>query len=302
MKKLVVILAILAAAAACGGSSMTATSALPGDQQRGVAQSGGGAASLPAKIGAQQPSTSSGPAPVTDVVPAIQGPQVIRQAQLAISVTSGSFDSKLATLRALVEQEQGFIAGTDAQANPVNPSDQIRSGTVTFMVPAAKFDETIDLVSKLGKVQNEHISGSDVTAQYVDLQARLANEEAQRDAMLALLGKAQTVADIIAVQTQLGQITQQIEQLKGQISYIEHNTAYSTVSVEISEAGAPVQTTASDTWGFASALTDAAHNFVTTINYLVTGLGAIGPVLVLVGLGYLVWRRRRSGPLAPRQA
>ena len=42
--------------------------------------------------------------------------------------------------------------------------------------------------------------------------------------MLALLGRAQTVPDIIAVQNQLGQITQQIEQLKGQISYIEHNT------------------------------------------------------------------------------
>ena len=55
------------------------------------------------------------------------------------------------------------------------------------MVPAAKFDETIDQLAKMGKVQNEHISGNDVSAQYVDLQARLANAEAQRNAMLALL-------------------------------------------------------------------------------------------------------------------
>jgi len=33
---------------------------------------------------------------------------------------------------------------------------------------------------------------------------------------------------------------------------------------------------------------------VTTINYVVSGLGAIGPVLILLGLGYLVWRRRGS--------
>jgi hypothetical protein len=168
------------------------------------------------------------------------------------------------------------------------------------MVPAAKFDETVDQLSKLGKVQNEHISGNDVSAQYVDLQARLANEEAQRNAMLALLGRAQSVADIIAVQTQLGQITQQIEQLKGQISYIEHNTTYSTVSVNITEAGAPAQAQAVDSWGFASALRDAAHNFVTTINYVITGLGAIGPIVIVLGLGYLLWRRRGS-PL-PRRA
>jgi hypothetical protein len=143
----------------------------------------------------------------------------------------------------------------------------------------------------MGTVQNEHISGQDVSAQYVDLQARLANEQAQRNAMLALLAKAQTVSDIIAVQNQLGQITGQIEQLKGQIQYIDHNVAFSTISVSLTEAGAPAANTPSDSWGFASALSDAAHNFVTTINYLVTGLGAIGPVLVLLGLGYLVWRR-----------
>ena len=297
MKKLFVILAILGAAAACGGSSSTV--AFAPNRTQGSVQSTGGAVGQPAKIG-DQVAPDLIPA-VPNPMPAIQGPQVIRQAQLAITVGSSSFDSKLAAIRALVEQEQGFIAGTDAQANPVNPSDQIRSGVITFMVPAAKFDETIDQLSKLGKVQNEHISGNDVSAQYVDLQARLANEEAQRNAMLVLLGKAQSVADIIAVQTQLGQITQQIEQLKGQISYIDHNTAYSSVSVQITEAGIPVKTPTTDSWGFASALTDAAHNFVATINYLVTGLGAIGPVLVLVGLGYLVWRRRRPAPLTHRQ-
>jgi hypothetical protein len=231
---------------------------------------------------------------------AVQGPQVIRQAQLSISVGSGSFDSKLADVRALVQREQGFISGTDAQANPTTNS-QIRTGVITFMVPAAKFDETIDLLTGMGKVQNEHISGNDVSAQYVDLQARLGNEEAQRDAMLALLQRAQTVADIIAVQNQLGQITGQIEQLKGQIAYIDHNTAYSTVTVDLAEAGAPVQTSPQDNWGFVTALSDAAHNFVATLNYLVTGLGAVGPVVILLGFGYLLWRRRGfPGWPAPR--
>jgi hypothetical protein len=184
--------------------------------------------------------------------------------------------------------------------SPANANDPIRTGVISFMVPAAKFDDAISQLSQLGKVQNVHISGNDVSAQYVDLQARLGNLEAQRNAMLALLARAQTISDIIAVQNQLGQITQQIEQLKGQISYIEKNTAFSTVSVSITEAGAPAQTKPVDSWGFASALSDAAHNFVTTINYIVTGLGAIGPILVLLGFGYLLWRRRGS-PL-PRRA
>jgi hypothetical protein len=292
MKKVLVALVILAAAAACGGASQMASSSTTGR----TSTSYGGANSVPGGAPVKsvpQPVTgdTSNP-PFSNAVPTLQGPQVIRQAQLTISVSSGSFDSKLTDVRNLVELEQGYIAGTDAQVNP-STNDAIRTGVITFMVPAAKFDATIDELTKLGKVQNEHISGQDVSTQYVDLQARLVNEEAQRDAMLALLAKAQTVEQIIAVQNQLGQITGQIEQLKGQISYLDHNTAFSTVTVDLTEAGAPVPTANVDNWGFASALSDAAHNFVTTINYLITGLGAIGPILILLGLGFLLWRRLR---------
>lgn len=287
MKKVIVIVAILAAAAACGQSALSTASPSSRTSSSDLA---GSSSSLKAGVPA---ATGGGAAtqPGSQSVPIAQGPQVIRQAQLSITVGSGTFDSKLADVRALVQLEQGYIAGTDAQANP-DTNQQIRSGVISFMVPEAKFDDTIDQLTRMGKVQNEHISGQDVSAQYVDLQARLQNEEAQRDAMLALLQRAQSIADIIAVQTQLGQITGTIEQLKGQIAYIDHNTAYSTVSVQLTESGAPVSSAPVDSWGFATAFSDAAHNFVTTLNYLVTGLGAIGPIVIVLGLGYLLWRRR----------
>jgi len=284
MRKVLVLIAILAAAAACGASE-TATS---GGAHLGAAPA---PAQPPGKGSTVPGSTDFGPNQPTTVP--VQGPQVIKQAQLTLTVKSGTFDSSLAAVRGLVEGEQGFIAGTDAQVNP-ETNDQIRSGVISFMVPEGNFDATIDALNNLGKVQSEHITGQDVSAQYVDLKARLANEEAQRDAMLALLAQAHSINDIITVQNQLGQITQQIEQLKGQIQYFDHNTAYSTIAVTIVEAGAPVQSASTDSWGFATALSAAAHNFVTTINYVVSGLGAIGPLLVLFGLGYLVWRRRGS--------
>jgi len=294
MKRFLVAIAIFVGifvAAACGGtagsSGTTEGASRPANYSGTALGSQGGA---PVKGAPDQSGGGTVTNPGGDVVPPIQGPQVIRQAQLAISVKSGTFDSSVAAVRARVELEQGYISGTDAQANPAS-NDGIRTGVITFMVPASNFDATIDALSNLGKVQNVHISGQDVSAQYVDLQARLANEEAQRNAMLALLAKAQTVEQIIMVQNQIGQITGQIEQLKGQINYIDHNVAFSTISVTLTEVGAPAATTSSDSWGFASALTDAAHNFVTTVNYIVTFLGAVGPVLVLLGLGYLVWRR-----------
>ncbi len=295
MKRFVVgvalFIGIFVAAAACGaGSSSSAGTEGPRPANYSGTAALGSSSGTPVKGAPAQSGGGASTNPTSDVVPPIQGPQVIRQAQLAISVKSGSFDSSLAAVRSVVEIEQGYISGTDAQANP-SANDGIRTGVITFMVPASNFDATIDAVSNLGKVQTEHIGGQDVSAQYVDLQARLANEEAQRNAMLALLAQAKNIPDIITIQNQLGQITGQIEQLKGQIHYLDHNVAFSTISVTLTEAGAPVATTPSDSWGFASALTDAAHNFVTTINYVITFLGAVGPVAILLGLGYLLWRR-----------
>jgi len=86
MKKVLVILTILVAAAACGGGG-------------GAGSTSGGGSSLsyaPAQQNAQSgaPSKSNGSTDaanptVNSAVPAIQGPQVIRQAQLTISVGAG---------------------------------------------------------------------------------------------------------------------------------------------------------------------------------------------------------------------
>jgi hypothetical protein len=312
MKKLLIVFgALLALAAACGGGGSTASSNPSKTGEGGpnppVAQ-GGSRTDTGVPGGTSNGGTSSGGTTTLPgvTVPALQGPPVIRQAQLSITVGSGLFDPKLAAVRALVQAQGGYIAGTDAQARPTTSEDtgQIRTGVITFMVPAARFDSTIDELAKVGKVQSEHITGTDVSAQYVDLRARLANAEAQLNAMRALLTNAKSINDIIAVQNQIGQITGQIEQLKGQIKYLDDNTSYSSVAVTLTESGAPAQTASSDSWGFATALNDAAHNFVATINYVITALGAVGPLVVLAGLGFIFWRARRRVPQPPlpRQA
>jgi Domain of unknown function (DUF4349) len=292
MRKVLVVVAIVTAAVACGGGTGGGASTANYSSRSAGPAPVDSTTGQPSKSVAQPNGTTTLP---NETVPALLGPPVIRAAQLSITVGSGLFDSKLAAVRTLVESEGGYIAGTDAQATPTdNPENtQIRTGVISFMVPAGHFDETIDQLAKVGKVQSEHITGTDVSAQYVDLNARLVNAQAQLEAMRALLAKAQNINDIIAVQNQIGQITAQIEQLKGQIKYLDDNTSYSTVSVTLTESGAPAPGGPADSWGFVTALNQGAHNFMTTINYLVTGLGALGPFLVLLAIGFLVWRRRR---------
>ena len=301
MKRFLVVVAVLVVAAACGGAASEGTSSSNGGgvgRQAPVQNAGSGQTSQ----GAPQPGTTGGGTSdgssftVPSNVPALQGPPVIRQATLSIGVGSGTFGSKLSDVRHIVEGEGGYIAGTDASVSPAtdSQSSQITTGTINFMVPAANFDAAIDELTKVGTLKGEHITGTDVSAQYVDLNARLANAEAQHQVYLALLAKATNTNDIIAIENQIGQITAQIEQLKGQIKYLDNNTSYSAITVTMTESAPPAQAPTNDSWGFATSLNEAAHNFVTTIDYVVSALGALGPFLVLVGLGFLLWRRRRA--------
>src|SRR5438477_5571867 len=143
MKKVLVIVGVLAAAAACGGGN-TAGSSTSSNGGASLSQpvSGGGQGS---KAAGQPSGTTGGTTTLPgDTVPALSGPPVIRQAQLSMTVGNGLFDSKLTQVRTLVESEGGYIAGTDAQANPATSSEdtQIRTGVISFMVPAAHFDDT----------------------------------------------------------------------------------------------------------------------------------------------------------------
>jgi Domain of unknown function (DUF4349) len=277
---------------ACGGGSAATTS--NGNTSGGgfAGNPSGTAKSVTAPAIGSLPQDATKPpiATITDVVPPIgEGPRVIRTAQIAVEVKNGSFDGTLDKLFTISTSLGGYISGTAAVAD----TGALRTGTITFQVPTDKFNEAISQVRALGTVQNLVIGGQDVSAQYVDLQARLKNAEAQRDAMLALLGQAKTVAEIIAVQNQLGQITAQVEQLKGQISYYDHATSFSTISVSVHEAAVAFKPANADSWGVTAALLQGLHGFVNTIDYILVGVGYVGPVLVLLVLGFFVFRLRR---------
>ncbi|TMD51164.1 MAG: DUF4349 domain-containing protein [Chloroflexi bacterium] len=282
LQLLVVALAVVAVAACGNLASSTMGGAAGSAGTSGGGAAAGGTAST-AKSTAVQPAPNPG-----DLVPPIaEGPRVIRTANVSVEVANGRFDTTLDRLFSISTGLGGYISGSTASTD----TGALRSGTITFQVPTSKFNQALAEVRGLGKIQNFNIGGQDVSQQYIDLQSRLKNAEAQHEAMLALLSQAHTVSEIIAVQNQLGTITGQIEQLKGQIDYYDHATSYSTISVAVHEAA--VVARAADSWGFTTSVSNALHGFVNTLDYILVGLGNAGPVVVLLLLGLLAWRFRR---------
>jgi hypothetical protein len=110
--------------------------------------------------------------------------------------------------------------------------------SITIKVPAPRFDEAVDALSDIGQVSSQNIRGNDVTDQYLDLRIRLSNAEKTRDRLIALVEKAQKVADTLAIEKELHRITGELERLKGKLRHLSEAVAFSTITVSLN---APVK-------------------------------------------------------------
>jgi PKD repeat protein len=118
-------------------------------------------------------------------------------------------------------------------------------GYISIRIPAGSFSDVMDIIAQLAvEVSAQSTSAQDVTEQYVDLTSRLSNLETTRDQLLAIMAEAEEIEDILAIQMQLTNIGEQIEQIKGQMQYLEQTSATSLISVNLEQAKLEVKFTA----------------------------------------------------------
>lgn len=210
--------------------------------------------------------------------------RIIKTGYLSLSVEHA--DTAASTLTALATGLGGFVQNSSIEER----ADGSKFGSVTIRVPSARFSEALEEAKKLAtQVKSENVGGQDVTEQYTDLEAQLRNAKAQETEYLNILKKAQTVQDILSVQSYLGNIRSQIESLEGRLKYLENQTSYATLSVSLSE-DARVTVPGRD-FRPLNDLKTAAQTLVAVFQGLVTWL--IWFVVIgggtLLPLGLLVW-------------
>ena len=107
-----------------------------------------------------------------------------------------------------------------------------RHANYSFAVPVEQFEGALEETRGLGDVQDENVTSQDVTAQYVDLAARIANLEVTAERIRGFLDDARQIDEALRVNNELSQIEGQIEQLKGQRNALAQQTSFSTISIE----------------------------------------------------------------------
>jgi hypothetical protein len=110
-------------------------------------------------------------------------------------------------------------------------------GTISIRVPAADFTAVMQAVREMAlEVTTQSIAGQDVTEEYVDLGAKLQNLQATEQQLLTIMGKAEKIEDVLAVQEQLTGTQGEIGQTKGRMQFLEQTSATSLLNVTLAQS------------------------------------------------------------------
>lgn len=222
--------------------------------------------------------------------------KIISNAKVQVEVEEGGFQPAFDQALLLADKYGGYIIASESYASEEEQS--MRRGMISLRVPAESLNRALRDLGDLGTVTSRRVETEDVTGEFVDLEARLKNAEAQEQSLLELMSEAETVEDTLQVQRVLSNTRAEIEQLKGRLNYLEEHTDYSTLTLTLYEPGSTAN--AQRDWGFMRAWRNAAEAFVSTLNSLIVGLGGALPVLVIFFL--ILWGVYRLAAPAVRRA
>ena len=269
-------------------SASSTSSGTGGSASSGIAQAP--AAGVPQRAPAAAASGAATGSASTDAVPTARTNRVVQTGQLSLTVTHGRVQAALDQLSSIAVGAGGFLSDTRSDTGTGTPS-----GTSTLRVPVANFTSVLAQVRKVGKVVTISTQARDVTADYVDLGARIDALSQTRATYLTLLSRATTIGDTLAVQQQIQPVQSQIEQLQGQQKVLADSSDLATLAVSVTETGAPPPPVVHKSSGFSKALHDAASGFNTGLKAIIRIAGPLLLVLILVSafglLGLFGYRR-----------
>ena len=153
-----------------------------------------------------------------------------------------------------------------------------------------------------GKLTNLQETVQDVTNDYVDSQSRLTNLRGEQQRLLALMGQAGSLNDVLTIEQRLTDVEGQIEDIQAHLAMLSGQTTYYTVRIQLSPldtATIPAPTPWNPGQVFHDAL-GAALVFGQGLLTLLIWLGVFA--LYFVPAGALIWFGRRLVLAAARAA
>lgn len=150
-------------------------------------------------------------------------------------IATGDLTLEIANPEDAVDRARAAVAevgGTIESENLTRGGDGFsESASLTVRVPADRMDDAFEALTGLGEVVSQNRSSVDVTAQHVDLQARVDALQDSVTRLTQLMQGAASTSELIEAETALSQRQQDLDGLQAQLDALEDQVDQSTIFV-----------------------------------------------------------------------
>lgn len=227
-----------------------------------------------------------------------EGRKLIRTVRLEVETLE--FDQLLAYVQNKTEELGGYIESLNVYNGSGYSSyygsgyRQERNASLTLRIPRENLDGFMTEVDARGNIISRNEQEEDVTLAYVDLDSHKQVLLAEQERLLAMMEQAETMEDLIILESRLSDIRYQIESMESRLRTYDNQIEYSTVYLRLDEVVelTPIVVEEKTAWqrmgeGFMDSLKNIGNgikefciSFVIALPYL---------IILFVFVGVLIW-------------
>lgn len=233
--------------------------------------------------------------------PSVQTRAVIRTGEVVL-VTKAMNEAR-GQIDALLGRHGGYLASEDTMNDRAGRPER---SVLVMRVPEPAFDDVMSGLGDIGRTERADRSSEDVTTQVIDIDTRVATQEASLARLQRFMSRATDIDDMIRLESEIATRQAALESLKAQQKYLSDQTTLSTITVRMRTPAAPPPEVEEDETGFLVGLSDGWSALTTLLVGIATVAGTLLPFVVTLALvGVPLWLltrvavRRRRHPVLP---
>ncbi|WP_433722196.1 DUF4349 domain-containing protein [Actinoplanes sp. CA-051413] len=190
----------------------------------------------------------------------------------------------------------GFISGDKR-----NSGSGSQDATLELRVPAEKFNPVVTQLAELGHEEQRGINTEDVTEQTIDLDARIATQQARVDSGRKLLAQAKSLNDLVMLEREVATREADLASLQAKKRRLADLTALSTITLVLLDPDAVAAEEEEGAPGFLAGLQNGWKGLLASLGVVLTVLGWLLPWLIVLALPAwgIIWLYRRNRARRP---
>lgn len=211
-------------------------------------------------------------------------------------IRNGSLGLRVPDVRRTVDDAIQLVAamGGYSENTSFTEVDGNPRATMTFRVPATKFDALLTSLHGMGEITSETLTGDDVTLQVADVEARVKTLRIEEEQYRIMLKSARRVGEILEIKQRIANVRMEIESLDAQRKALRSMAAMSTLTLTLDQK-LKDEDPKPDDWF--EETTIRATNLLKVIGQLVgqalTFLVILAPIWLPIA-GFAWWAKRRK--------